>query len=182
MNTINRLASIRIITADIHRLVDFYALITGLEPQWATPEFAELRWPTSTLAIGSTATLGPFGGDEIAQAAANRTVIIEFQVADCDAEYERVRASDPNVTVAQAPTTMPWGNRSALLRDPDGGLVNLFTPPPAGRHTPTRRDTESTQSLASDAQNYRPVRPAPGSLIEQRATRGMVGRSAPTAA
>jgi hypothetical protein len=23
---------------------------------------------------------------------------------------------------------MPWGNRSLLLRDPDGSLVNLFTP------------------------------------------------------
>ena len=23
---------------------------------------------------------------------------------------------------------MPWGNRSMILRDPDGGLVNLFTP------------------------------------------------------
>jgi len=23
---------------------------------------------------------------------------------------------------------MPWGNRSVILRDPDGGLVNLFTP------------------------------------------------------
>ncbi|MDX8539516.1 hypothetical protein RFM23_18010 [Mesorhizobium abyssinicae] len=28
----------------------------------------------------------------------------------------------------QTPTTMPWGNRSLLLRDPDGNLVNLFTP------------------------------------------------------
>jgi hypothetical protein len=28
----------------------------------------------------------------------------------------------------QAPTTMPWGNRSILFRDPDGNLVNLFTP------------------------------------------------------
>ena len=27
-----------------------------------------------------------------------------------------------------APATMPWGNRSLLLRDPDGSLVNLFTP------------------------------------------------------
>lgn len=135
MNTTNRLASIRIITADIHPLVDFYALVTGVEPQWATPEFAELRWSASTLAIGSTATLAPFGGDTIAQAAANRTVIVEFQVDDCDAEYERVRASNPSVTVAQAPTTMPWGNRSALLRDPDGGLINLFTPP-GRRHTP----------------------------------------------
>ena len=23
---------------------------------------------------------------------------------------------------------MPWGNRSLLLRDPDGNLVNFFTP------------------------------------------------------
>jgi hypothetical protein len=26
------------------------------------------------------------------------------------------------------PTTLPWGNRSLLLRDPDGDLVNFFTP------------------------------------------------------
>ena len=26
------------------------------------------------------------------------------------------------------PTDMPWGNRSMILRDPDGGLVNLFAP------------------------------------------------------
>jgi hypothetical protein len=26
------------------------------------------------------------------------------------------------------PTTLPWGNRSLLLRDPDGNVVNLFTP------------------------------------------------------
>jgi hypothetical protein len=23
---------------------------------------------------------------------------------------------------------MPWGNRSILFRDPDGNVVNLFTP------------------------------------------------------
>ena len=28
----------------------------------------------------------------------------------------------------QQPTTMPWGNRSLLFRDPDGNLVNFFTP------------------------------------------------------
>jgi hypothetical protein len=25
------------------------------------------------------------------------------------------------------PTNMPWGNRSMLLRDPDGTLVNVFS-------------------------------------------------------
>jgi len=27
------------------------------------------------------------------------------------------------------PSTMPWGNRSTLFRDPDGNLVNLFSRP-----------------------------------------------------
>ena len=31
--------------------------------------------------------------------------------------------------VVLPPTTMPWGNRSTILRDPDGNLVNLFTRP-----------------------------------------------------
>lgn len=30
--------------------------------------------------------------------------------------------------VVTEPTTMPWGNRSLLFRDPDGNLVNFFTP------------------------------------------------------
>jgi hypothetical protein len=29
---------------------------------------------------------------------------------------------------ANEPTTMPWGNRALLFRDPDGNLVNFFTP------------------------------------------------------
>jgi predicted enzyme related to lactoylglutathione lyase len=135
MTAISRLASIRIITADIRRLVDFYEMVTGLDATWATDEFAELRWPAFTLAIGSAATLALFGGD-VAQPAANRSVIVEFLVDDVDTAYKRIQAAAPAIIVAQPPTTMPWGNRSLLLRDPDGNLVNLFTPPAAGRHVP----------------------------------------------
>ncbi len=135
MTVTSRLASIRIITADIRRLVQFYETVTGVDAMWATDEFAELRWPAFTLAIGSTATLALFGGN-VAQAAANRSVIVEFLVDDVDTDYARILAAAPVVTVAQPPTTMPWGNRSLLLRDPDGNLVNLFTPPAAGRHLP----------------------------------------------
>jgi hypothetical protein len=31
-------------------------------------------------------------------------------------------------SLVQEPTTMPWGNRSLLFRDPDGTLINFFTP------------------------------------------------------
>ena len=121
------LASIRIITADVDRLVAFYEAVTGLTAARHTPDFAELRTLGATLAIGSTRTLALFGGAAVAKAAANRSAIIEFQVDDVDAEHARL-APDIGPALVQPPTTMPWGNRSLLLRDPDGTLVNLFAP------------------------------------------------------
>jgi hypothetical protein len=38
------------------------------------------------------------------------------------------------------PTTMPWGNRSLLFRDPDGNLVNFFTPSPRPPSTSSPAD------------------------------------------
>ena len=120
------LASLRIITADVDRLVSFYAQVTGLPAQRPAPQFAEFAGPAgAVLAIGSAETMTLFGpGAAVPEA--NRTVIVEFRVADVDAEYARLRPS--LAEVVQEPTTMPWGNRSLLFRDPDGNLVNLFAP------------------------------------------------------
>jgi uncharacterized glyoxalase superfamily protein PhnB len=81
--------------------------------------------PVGTLAIGSTRTVALFGAGA-ARAADNHTAIIEFLVDDVDAEYERI--GQLTTEFVNAPTTMPWGNRSLLFRDPDGNLVNFFTP------------------------------------------------------
>ena len=121
------LASTRIITADVDRLVTFYETVTGLTATRHTADFAELRTRGATLAIGSTRTLALFGGGAVAEAAANRSAIIEFRVGDVDAEHARL-APAVGPALLQPPTTMPWGNRSLLLRDPDGTLVNLFAP------------------------------------------------------
>ena len=117
--------SIRIITDKIKPLVAFYETITGLTATWFTEDFAELATASCTLAIGSTRTLALFGAG-VAQSAANRSAIIEFRVGDVDAEYRRLAKIIGGFV--QTPTTMPWGNRSMLLRDPDGNLVNFFTP------------------------------------------------------
>jgi len=119
--------STRIITADVGRLVDFYAAATGIGLTVYTEDFAELVTGAGTLAIGSVRTLQLFGGDHVASPAANRTAIVEFRVADVDEEYRRLGDLLEGALV-QAPTTMPWGNRSLLFRDPDGNLVNFFTP------------------------------------------------------
>lgn len=120
-----KLVSTRIITADVPSLVGFYELVTGADAVWANELFAEIPTPVGTLAIGSDKTVPLFGAGS-AEPAANRSTIIEFIVADVDAEYERLRERLDEVVTE--PTTMPWGNRSLLFRDPDGNLVNLFTP------------------------------------------------------
>ena len=121
------LASIRIITSNIEELIKFYERITEISLIQYTPEFAELQTETATLAIGSTKTLQFFGGDHVAQAGHNRSAIIEFRVKDVDKDYERLADYLKNCIV-QKPTVLPWGNKSFLFRDPDGNLVNLFTP------------------------------------------------------
>ena len=121
------LLSIRIITANIDELVKFYEQVTGLSVVQYTPDFAELKTPTATIAIGSTKTLQLFGGDDVAQPAQNRSIIIEFRVDDVEKDYERL-ADYLQDNIVQKPTTMPWGNKSLLFRDPDGNLVNFFTP------------------------------------------------------
>ncbi len=121
------LSSIRIITADIKRLVQFYETATGKPFTWHTDDFAEMRTSSGVLAIGSTRTLALFGGNGIADAASNRSVIIEFLVDDVDNKYKQL-IDVTGIDIVQAPTTMPWGNRSILFRDPDGNLVNFFTP------------------------------------------------------
>jgi predicted enzyme related to lactoylglutathione lyase len=118
-------ASVRIVTDDVNRLVGFYEAMTGVAPDRYSEDFAELVTPSCTLAIGSTRTMARFQAGA-ARGAANHSVIIEFRVEDVDAEYRRLAGAIGEVV--QAPTTMPWGNRSLLFRDPDGNLINLFAP------------------------------------------------------
>jgi len=81
--------------------------------------------PESTRWAGS----GPAGGP-----ASNHTVIIEFLVDDVDSVHQNLAGFVEDVVTE--PTTMPWGNRSLLFRDPDGNLVNFFTPSPRHPVTP----------------------------------------------
>jgi predicted enzyme related to lactoylglutathione lyase len=120
-----RFVSTRIITADVNRLVAFYEMVTETSAVWGNELFAEIPTPVGALAIGSEKTV-PLFGPGSARPAANRSAIIEFIVEDVDAEYERLR--DRVDEIVTEPTTMPWGNRALLFRDPDGNLVNLFTP------------------------------------------------------
>ena len=118
-------ASARIITADVDRSVTFYERLLGVAPERLAPVFAAFRAETGTLAVGHPSTV-PVQGF----AAAHDGVLVEFleeSPAAVDAVHERLRSA---VEVAMPPADMPWGNRSLLLRDPDGVLVNVYAPLP----------------------------------------------------
>lgn len=118
-------ASIRIVTDDLDALVAFYERVTGQQAERPAPVFAQFSGPGATLAIASTATTAMLDG--ALEPAANRSVFIEFAVADVDAAFAALQS--PRQDIVLEPTTMPWGNRSALVRDPDGNVVNLFSAP-----------------------------------------------------
>ena len=117
--------SVRIVTDDLDGLVAFYENLTRQQAERPAPVFAQFSGPGAVLAIASTATVAMLGGALVP--ATNRSVFIEFEVADVDGAFAELRLGPEDVVLE--PTTMPWGNRSALVRDPDGNVVNLFSRP-----------------------------------------------------
>jgi len=118
-----KFASVRVVTEDFERLVGFYERLTGVQATHRAPGFAEVRLDGCTLAISSRAIIDQVNGGAIVPNA-NRSLMLEFQTDDVDA----LRALAEEIgEIVQEPTTMPWGNRSMLVRDPDGAIVNIFS-------------------------------------------------------
>ncbi|HLY43245.1 MAG TPA: VOC family protein [Terracidiphilus sp.] len=117
-----------LITRDVKRLVRFYEPILQSKAKWSGQDYAELATSAGVLAIFSSSAQEKYIPGS-AEAAKNRTVILEFEVADVDAEYKRLQ--DLVKIWVKAPTTQPWGTRSIYFRDPDSNLINFFTHLPA---------------------------------------------------
>jgi uncharacterized glyoxalase superfamily protein PhnB len=113
-----------LITADVKRLVEFYEPVLQRKAQWSGPDYAEFATGAGTLAIFSANAQEKYIPGS-ADAAKNRSVIIEFKVVDVDAEHRRLQ-SLVKVWV-KPPTTQPWGTRSIYFRDPDGNLVDFYS-------------------------------------------------------
>src|SRR5215467_10885493 len=119
-----KLAQARLVTHDVPALARFYEELLGVVPI-GSEDYVELRVPGSTLAISSKRSVDLFNA-AAAQPAANHSVILDFQVKDVDIERSRLRELIGEFVLE--PTNQPWGTRSMMFRDPDGNLINFFTP------------------------------------------------------
>ncbi|HEY2467147.1 MAG TPA: VOC family protein [Terracidiphilus sp.] len=113
-----------VITDNVKRLVEFYEPVLRLNAKWSGDDYAEFSTAAGTLAIFSAVSQEKYIPGS-AEGAKNRSVILEFKVADPDSEFKRLQTLVK--TWVKPPTTQPWGTRSFYFRDPDGNLVNFYS-------------------------------------------------------
>jgi predicted enzyme related to lactoylglutathione lyase len=116
----------RIVTNDVEGLAAFYARLIGT-PVALNEYYVEV--PAGALSVGfSKCRFTECGEDLPAWPESQQRrdeIILDFMADDVGAEYERIASM--GVAWVMLPTTMPWGNRSMIFRDPEGNLVNVFS-------------------------------------------------------
>ncbi len=120
-----KLAFIRIVTRDVPALTRFYRQLTGIAPTVLSEAYIEFRAAGASLAISSQDTMDLYGA-RATSPASNRSLVLDFEVEDVD--RERSRVGELVTDIVLEPTNQPWGNRSMMFRDPEGNLINFFTP------------------------------------------------------
>jgi catechol 2,3-dioxygenase-like lactoylglutathione lyase family enzyme len=114
-----------LITSRFADLVSFYSDVLGISPNISGGIYAEFQSSRGVLAIFTADAQEQYIPGS-AEPGKNRSSILEFRVADVDAEFARLQ---PIVkTWVKPPTNQPWGTRSFYFRDPDGNLVDFFAP------------------------------------------------------
>src|SRR5215471_7922300 len=110
------LYDVRIVTADVDRLVRFYEQVTGISATRLDAEYAELRTRGGIVAISSQRKID-LRSPGAAAPASNRSLVVDFEVENVDRERQRI-APFVGAPVLE-PTDQPWGTRALLFRDPD---------------------------------------------------------------
>lgn len=111
-----------ILTADQEVLLGFYTKLFGAEEIFRVPEegpafYLGLRIGDTDLGLVAKANTGT---------GAEPRILLSIGVDDVDQTLARVEALGGSVS--GGPNDMPWGQRVAHIKDPDGNPVNLTQP------------------------------------------------------
>ena len=108
-----------IVTADLDRLLAFYTELFDTRELMRFPEDGPVFYVG--LALGDS-ELGVSSNDSVVAGETGR-VLLSIEVADVDALLPRVTTLGGTAT--SGANDMPWGQRVAHIKDPDGNAVNL---------------------------------------------------------
>jgi uncharacterized glyoxalase superfamily protein PhnB len=112
---------------DVTKLTRFYANVSQSKAEIVSSGYVQFQSEACEgSAIVELASTRAYG-EGVAESGANRSVILDFEVDNVDAEYERLQESVSDWVMP--PKVMPWGARAIVFRDPDGNLVNMYSHP-----------------------------------------------------
>jgi predicted enzyme related to lactoylglutathione lyase len=111
-----------ILSADLERLITFYTTLFDAKPVTRVPSEGPAFYVG--LQIGSS-MLG-LVADAAAQTDGAPRILLSVDVESVDGLLEHVEGAGGSVL--GSPNDMPWGQRVAHVRDPDGNSVNLTQP------------------------------------------------------
>jgi catechol 2,3-dioxygenase-like lactoylglutathione lyase family enzyme len=115
-----------LITKNLESQRDFYREVLQVEPQIYQEEYVEFPTAGAILSLYKQESLDKTVPGAM-QAGANKSLMLEFEVADVDQEYARLKQSKLPIDWVMPPTTFPWGNRSIYFRDPEGNMINFYS-------------------------------------------------------
>lgn len=115
-----------LITRNLAGLRDFYREVLQVEPKIYQEDYVEFPTAGAILSLYKQESLDKTIPGAM-QAQANKSLMLEFEVADVDREYARLKQSKLGIDWVMPPTTFPWGNRSIYFRDPEGNMINFYS-------------------------------------------------------
>ena len=98
-----------LITRNVEQLVEFYEPVLQIKASRSGKDYVEFPTSGGVLAIFASETQEKYIPGS-AEPGNNKSVIVEFRVADVDREYRRLQGLVS--TWVKPPTTQPWGTRS----------------------------------------------------------------------
>jgi predicted enzyme related to lactoylglutathione lyase len=122
-----KLVQSRFVTDDVDGLAHFYSRLVGTDAP-INDYYVEIPAGVMTLGFSKCRFSEYQGGcpDMQGPVPSSGESILDFMTDDFDEEF--IRIDHIGVEWVMKPTIQPWGVRAMTFRDPQGNLVNVFSP------------------------------------------------------
>jgi catechol 2,3-dioxygenase-like lactoylglutathione lyase family enzyme len=113
-----------LIVEDLDQALRFYTEVLGLRLGHRSGDYAQLDTGATRLGLYTREAMAKTLGKPLQRPAQDAPGFeIGFKVADVDAAFSELVKCGASPAIP--PTTRPWGQRTAYVRDPDGHLIEL---------------------------------------------------------